>query len=89
MLTEVFAHIDAHRDQYLAELFPLLRQPSISATGQGVQVIGPAAGSGRAKSRVRRRDTASRFQNHLPAQAPEDRPGLRPPQWTFFTFLFR
>jgi acetylornithine deacetylase/succinyl-diaminopimelate desuccinylase-like protein len=37
MLTELFSHIDAHKEQYLAELFPLLRQPSISATGQGMQ----------------------------------------------------
>jgi len=37
MRAELFEYIDAHRDQYLAELFPLLRQPSISATGQGMQ----------------------------------------------------
>jgi acetylornithine deacetylase/succinyl-diaminopimelate desuccinylase-like protein len=37
MLTELFSQIDAHKEQYLAELFPLLRQPSISATGQGMQ----------------------------------------------------
>jgi acetylornithine deacetylase/succinyl-diaminopimelate desuccinylase-like protein len=37
MLTKLFAHIEEHRDHYLAELFPLLRQPSISATGEGMQ----------------------------------------------------
>jgi acetylornithine deacetylase/succinyl-diaminopimelate desuccinylase-like protein len=37
MHAELFEYIDAHRDQYLVELFPLLRQPSISATGEGMQ----------------------------------------------------
>ena len=37
MRAELFEYIDAQRDQYLAGLFPLLRQPSISATGQGMQ----------------------------------------------------
>jgi acetylornithine deacetylase/succinyl-diaminopimelate desuccinylase-like protein len=37
-LDEVFAHIDAHQERYLADLFPLLRQPSVSATGEGMQV---------------------------------------------------
>jgi acetylornithine deacetylase/succinyl-diaminopimelate desuccinylase-like protein len=36
MHAELFEYIDAHRDQYLSELLPLLRQPSISATGQGM-----------------------------------------------------
>ena len=36
MLAAVLAHIDAHGTEYLAELFPLLRQPSISATGDGM-----------------------------------------------------
>ena len=35
-LNDILAHIDGHREQYLAELFPLLRQPSISATGEGM-----------------------------------------------------
>jgi acetylornithine deacetylase/succinyl-diaminopimelate desuccinylase-like protein len=37
MPAELFDYIDAHRDQYLSELFPLLRQASISATGEGIQ----------------------------------------------------
>jgi len=37
MHTELFEYIDAHRDRYLSELFPLLRQPSISATGEGMR----------------------------------------------------
>jgi len=37
MFTDIFAHIDGNRERYLTELFPLLKQPSISATGQGIQ----------------------------------------------------
>ena len=37
MHAELFEYIDAHRDRYLSELFPLLRQPSISATGEGMR----------------------------------------------------
>ncbi len=36
MLTEILANIDAARDSSLEELFRLLRQPSISATGEGM-----------------------------------------------------
>ncbi len=37
LLSKVFADIEAHRDQFLGELFPLLQQPSISTTGEGMQ----------------------------------------------------
>jgi acetylornithine deacetylase/succinyl-diaminopimelate desuccinylase-like protein len=37
MLTDIFDYIEAGREQYLAELFRLLRQPSVSATGEGMQ----------------------------------------------------
>ena len=35
-LTAIFAHIDAHRQEYLDRLFTYLRQPSISAHGLGI-----------------------------------------------------
>ncbi len=35
-LTAIFAHIDAHRQDYLDRLFAYLRQPSISAHGLGI-----------------------------------------------------
>jgi len=35
-LTDIFAHIDAHREQYLARLIDYVRQPSISAHGVGI-----------------------------------------------------
>jgi acetylornithine deacetylase/succinyl-diaminopimelate desuccinylase-like protein len=35
-LSDVFAHVDARRDEYLARLFDYLRQPSISAHGEGI-----------------------------------------------------
>jgi acetylornithine deacetylase/succinyl-diaminopimelate desuccinylase-like protein len=35
-LSDIFAHIDAHRQQYLDRLFAYLRQPSISAHGLGI-----------------------------------------------------
>jgi acetylornithine deacetylase/succinyl-diaminopimelate desuccinylase-like protein len=35
-LTPIFAHIDAHRQDYLDRLFAYLRQPSISAHGLGI-----------------------------------------------------
>ena len=35
-LTDVFAYIDAHRQEYLDRLFAYLRQPSISAHGLGI-----------------------------------------------------
>jgi pimeloyl-ACP methyl ester carboxylesterase len=35
-MQDVFAYVDAHRDQSLEELFTLLRQPSISTQNVGV-----------------------------------------------------
>ena len=35
-LTDIFAYIDAHRQEYLDRLFAYLRQPSISAHGLGI-----------------------------------------------------
>ena len=35
-LSDIFAHIDAHRQEYLDRLFAYLRQPSISAHGIGI-----------------------------------------------------
>ncbi len=37
MLKGIFSHVEERRDDYLEELFVLLRQPSISATGEGIQ----------------------------------------------------
>ena len=39
----VFEHIDAHFDDYIAELRDFLRQPGISATGQGMAESARAA----------------------------------------------
>lgn len=36
MIDDAFAYIDANGDRFLDELFALIRQPSISATGEGV-----------------------------------------------------
>ena len=36
-MNDIFSHIERHREKYLAELFTLLRQRSISATGEGIQ----------------------------------------------------
>ncbi|MBP1708249.1 MAG: peptidase [Deltaproteobacteria bacterium] len=36
-MNDVLAHIEKHREEYLGELFNLLRQRSISATGEGIQ----------------------------------------------------
>src|SRR5438874_10157077 len=35
-LTDVFAYIDDHREEFLARLFDYLRRPSISAHGVGI-----------------------------------------------------
>jgi acetylornithine deacetylase/succinyl-diaminopimelate desuccinylase-like protein len=35
-LSDIFAYIDAHRQEYLDRLFAYLRQPSISAHGLGI-----------------------------------------------------
>jgi acetylornithine deacetylase/succinyl-diaminopimelate desuccinylase-like protein len=36
-MIDIFSHIERHREKYLAELFTLLRQRSISATAEGTQ----------------------------------------------------
>src|SRR5579859_1154800 len=36
-LDDIFAYVDAHREAFLDRLFDYLRQPSISARGEGIQ----------------------------------------------------
>ncbi|MCB0050277.1 MAG: hypothetical protein KDE24_12130, partial [Caldilinea sp.] len=38
-LSEIFAHIDAHRQTYLDRLLAYLRMPSISAEGIGIDAV--------------------------------------------------
>ncbi len=37
MLAEIFSHIEKQKEKYIEELFTLLRQPSISVTGEGMR----------------------------------------------------
>ena len=36
-MQDIFAHVAAHADEYVARLRKLCRQPSIAATGEGMK----------------------------------------------------
>jgi acetylornithine deacetylase/succinyl-diaminopimelate desuccinylase-like protein len=38
-LSQAFAHVDAHREQFLERLFDYVRRPSISAYGEGIEAV--------------------------------------------------